>query len=197
MQQNKEYNELLTHIHTAVICFVAAIANLAILLWRMQRKNSRLNSIKAEQELRHKNEIIKIQQLQQYEEQNNTVKLSEELIEAVNMADNREMRNTLRHIIHRLQKTHGSSNNWAEVEKTLANNNDAFFENLLKEYPNLTKNERKLCTLIHMNLSTKEIANITHQSVGSINVARSRLRQKFGLTDSDTSLIAFLDKFNG
>ena len=197
MQQNKEYNELLTHIHTAVICFVAAIAILAILLWRMQRKNSRLNSIKAEQELRHKNEIIKIQQLQQYEEQNNTVKLSEELIEAVNMADNREMRNTLRHIIHRLQKTHGSSNNWAEVEKTLANNNDAFFENLLKEYPNLTKNERKLCTLIHMNLSTKEIANITHQSVGSINVARSRLRQKFGLTDSDTSLIAFLDKFNG
>lgn len=195
MLQKEEYNELLQHIHTAVIGFTAAIAILAILLLRMQRKNSRLNSIKAEQELRHKNEIIKIQQLQQYEEQNNMTKLSEELIEAVNMADNREMRNTLRHIIHRLQKTHGSNNNWAEVEKTLANNNDAFFENLLKEYPNLTKNERKLCTLIHMNLSTKEIANITHQSIGSINVARSRLRQKFGLTDSDTSLIAFLDKF--
>ena len=48
-----------------------------------------------------------------------------------------------------------------------------------------------------MNLSTKEISNITHQSVGSINVARSRLRQKFALTDSDTSLIAFLDKFKG
>lgn len=73
--------------------------------------------------------------------------------------------------------------------------NDTFFDNLLKEYPNLTKNERKLCTFIHMNLSTKEIAKITHQSTGSINVARSRLRQKFGLTDSDTSLIAFLDKF--
>lgn len=195
MQQIEEYNQLLQHIHTAAICFTAAIAILAILLWRMQRKNSRLNSIKAEQELRHKNEIIKIQQLQQYEEQNNMTKLSQELIETVNTADNREMRNALRHIIHRLQKTNGSSNNWAEVEKTLANNNDAFFENLLKEYPNLTKNERKLCTLIHMNLSTKEIANITHQSVGSINVARSRLRQKFGLTDSDTSLIAFLDKF--
>jgi hypothetical protein len=46
-----------------------------------------------------------------------------------------------------------------------------------------------------MNLSTKEIAKITHQSTGSINVARSRLRQKFGLTDSDISLIAFLDRF--
>ena len=195
MQQNQEYNDLLRHIHVGVICFVAAIAILALLLWRMQRKNSRLISIKAEQDLRHKNEIIKVQQLQQYEEQNNMTKLSEELIETVNISDNREMRNALRHIIHRLNKKHGSNNNWAEVEKTLANNNDVFFENLLKEYPNLTKNERKLCTLIHMNLSTKEIANITHQSIGSINVARSRLRQKFGLTDSDISLIVFLDKF--
>lgn len=195
MQQNQEYNDLVRHIYVGVICFVAAIAILALLLWRMQRKNSRLISIKAEQELRHKNEIIKIQQLQQYEEQNNMTKLSEELIETVNISDNREMRNALRHIIHRLNKKHGSNNNWAEVEKTLANNNDVFFENLLKEYPNLTKNERKLCTLIHMNLSTKEIANITHQSIGSINVARSRLRQKFGLTDSDISLIVFLDKF--
>ena len=197
MEQKEEYNELLRHIHTAVICFIAAIAILAILLWRMQRKNSRLNSAKAEQELRYKNEIIKIQQLQQYEEQNNMGKLSEELIQAVNTADNREMRTTLRHIIHRLQKVHDTSDNWAEVEKTMASNNDNFFDNLLKEYPNLTKNERKLCTLIHMNLSTKEIANITHQSIGSINVARSRLRQKFGLTDSETSLIAFLDKFKG
>lgn len=195
MQQNQEYNDLVRRIYVGVICFVAAIAILALLLWRMQRKNSRLISIKAEQDLRHKNEIIKVQQLQQYEEQNNMTKLSEELIETVNISDNREMRNALRHIIHRLNKTHGSNNNWAEVEKTLANNNDVFFENLLKEYPNLTKNERKLCTLIHMNLSTKEIANITHQSIGSINVARSRLRQKFGLTDSDISLIVFLDKF--
>ena len=195
MQQNQEYNDLVRHIYVGVICFVAAIAILALQLWHMQRKNSRLISIKAEQELRHKNEIIKVQQLQQYEEQNNMTKLSEELIETVNISDNREMRNALRHIIHRLNKKHGSNNNWAEVEKTLANNNDVFFENLLKEYPNLTKNERKLCTLIHMNLSTKEIANITHQSIGSINVARSRLRQKFGLTDSDISLIVFLDKF--
>jgi DNA-binding NarL/FixJ family response regulator len=197
MQQNQEYNDLLRHIHISIICFIAAIAILAILLWRMQRKNSRLNSIKAEQELRHKNEIIKIQQLQQFEEQNNMEQLCEELNRAANITDNRDMRNELRHIIRRLQKGGGANNNWAEVEKTLASSNDAFFENLLKEYPNLTKNERKLCTLIHMNLSTKEISNMTHQSVGSINVARSRLRQKFGLTDSETSLIAFLDKFKG
>lgn len=195
MEQEQEYNNLLWRIHAYVTILVSAIAILALLLWRMQRKNSRLNSAKADQELRYKNEIIKIQQLQQFEEQNNMNKLSEEINQAANMPDNREMRTTLRQIVRRLQKGSNVNSNWAEVEKTLASNNDSFFDNLLKEYPNLTKNERKLCTLIHMNLSTKEIANITHQSIGSINVARSRLRQKFGLTDSDTSLITFLDRF--
>ena len=46
-----------------------------------------------------------------------------------------------------------------------------------------------------MKMSTKEISNITNQSLGSINVARSRLRQKFGLTGDDKSLIVYLDRF--
>ena len=146
--------------------------------------------------LSHKNEIIKIQRLQQFQEQNNIDKLTEELNAAINISDGRELRLELRRIIRQLQQSAGSGGDWADVEMTLVNSNDTFFENLLKEYPNLTKNERKLCTLIHLNLSTKEIANITHQSTGSINVARSRLRQKFGLTDSDISLIAFLDRFD-
>ena len=79
--------------------------------------------------------------------------------------------------------------------KTLADSNNIFYENLLREHPNLTKNERKLCLFIHMKMSTKEISNITNQSPGSINVARSRLRQKFGLTGDDRSLIAYLDRF--
>lgn len=162
--------------------------------YRLERKNRHLQRLQAEQDINYKNEIIKIQRLQQYQEQNYRDKLSEELTKVVNMSDAREMRTELLRVIRQLRQN-SSSDDWAEVETTLVGMNDSFFDNLLKEYPNLTKNERKLCTLIHMNLSTKEIANITHQSAGSINVARSRLRQKFGLTDSDISLIAFLDKF--
>lgn len=101
----------------------------------------------------------------------------------------------LRRIIRQLQSDNDGSNDWAEVEKTLAGGSDIFYENLLREHPTLTKNERKLCLFIHMNMSTKEISGITRQSLGSINVARSRLRQKFGLTGDDKSLIAYLDKF--
>ncbi|MBQ8308070.1 MAG: hypothetical protein IJX56_04640, partial [Alistipes sp.] len=105
------------------------------------------------------------------------------------------MRMEINRIIHRMVKNPTAASAWVEVEKTMVSNKDIFFENLIKAYPNLTKNERKLCTFIHLNLSTKEISKMTHQSTGSINIARSRLRQKFGLTGSDQSLIAFLDQF--
>lgn len=201
-RERLEREHLLTQQHTKAIIYtyililiiVISIGMLIYSRYRLERKNRQLQREQAEQELRYKNEIIKIQRLQQYQERNNMDKLSEELNRTANITDNKEMRNELRRVIRQLQQR-GADNDWADVEITLASANDTLYANLLKEYPNLTKNERKLCTLIHMKLSTKEIANITHQSIGSINVARSRLRQKFGITDSDISLIAFLDRF--
>ena len=193
-EQERKHHRLMIRIYIAGLVLMVVVAMLLLSRYRLQRKNHRLLNAKAEQELNYKSELIKIQRLQQFEEQKNIDAILEELNTAVAATDIREMRNELRRIIRHLQQGDASGGDWAEVEKTLLSN-DTFFDNLLKEYPNLTKNERKLCTFIHMNLSTKEIAKITHQSTGSINVARSRLRQKFGLTDSDTSLIAFLDQF--
>ena len=196
MEQLERYNNLLRGIHT--FGFVAMILLLVLLFsrYRLQRKNNRLMKAQNEQELNHKTEIIRLQKLQQYQEHHNIEKLTEELLVILNTQDGRTMRNELKHTIKRLQKDSDTSSDWTEVEKVMEANNDAFFENLIREYPNLTKNERKLCVFIHMNLSTKEISKISHQSIGSINIARSRLRKKFGITGDDKSLIAFLDRFD-
>ena len=195
-QRQQEHNRLITIYYALSIIILLIVGLLLHSRYRLERRNRELQRAKTEQELNHKNEIIKIQKLQQYQEQNNIDKLSEELGKIAMLGNHREMQNQLRHIIHRLQNNTKSGNAWAEVEMTLAGGNNAFYENLLKDFPNLTKNERKLCLFIHMKMSTKEISDITHQSLGSINVARSRLRQKFGLTGDDTSLIAFLDQYN-
>lgn len=195
-QRQQEHNRLITIYYALSIIILLIVGLLLHSRYRLERRNRELQRAKTEQELNHKNEIIKIQKLQQYQEQNNIDKLSEELGKIAMLGNQREMQNQLRHIIHRLQNNTKSGNAWAEVEMTLAGGNNVFYENLLRDYPNLTKNERKLCLFIHMKMSTKEISDITHQSLGSINVARSRLRQKFGLTGDDTSLIAFLDQYN-
>ena len=193
--REQQHNKMLTRIYAMSVVVILILGVLLYSRYRLERKNRELQRAKSEQELNYKNEIIKIQKIQQFQDQNYIDSLTQELSSVVSLSDSKEMRLELRRIIRQLQNENDGSNDWAEVEKTLAVGNDIFYENLLREHPTLTKNERKLCLFIHMNMSTKEISAITRQSLGSINVARSRLRQKFGLTGDDKSLIAYLDRF--
>jgi len=84
---------------------------------------------------------------------------------------------------------------WKEFETHFTNVHQSFYDNLLKEFPELSSNERKLCAFLRLNLSTKEISDITSKSIHSINVARTRLRQKLGIVNTDDNLSAFLAKF--
>ncbi len=69
------------------------------------------------------------------------------------------------------------------------------FENkLVNKFPDLKPSDIKLAILLRLNLSTKEIAEITFLHASSIKTARYRLRKKLQLTKSDT-LFAFLTKF--
>lgn len=83
---------------------------------------------------------------------------------------------------------------WSQFDLTFSRFNKTFFDNLLKDYPNLTNNEKRICAFLRMNLSTKDISNVTKQSIRSIEMARTRLRKKLGLKRSD-NLVAFLSKF--
>ena len=92
-------------------------------------------------------------------------------------------------------KTAIDSNAWKEFELAFNGVNKGFYKNLEKDFPNLTKNERKLCAFLRMDLSTKDISNITFQSKHSIDIARSRLRKKLGLSNNQTSLYSFLRSY--
>lgn len=85
---------------------------------------------------------------------------------------------------------------WKEVEQYVPEFNSAFFKNLIKDFPDLTVNESRLCVFLNRNFSTKQISEITRQSPESINVARTRLRKKLGLTGSDMSIQEFLRKYD-
>jgi len=66
-----------------------------------------------------------------------------------------------------------------------------FFEQLKLRYPSLTPNERRLCAFLKLQLSTKEIATITGQSLRAVEIGRTRLRKKLQLTNADVSLSDF------
>src|SRR3989339_842214 len=68
-----------------------------------------------------------------------------------------------------------------------------FYEKLLKDYPELTQNELKICAFLRLNMSTKEISELTGQRGPTIDHARYRLRKKLNLS-SDTNLVTFLSQ---
>jgi len=100
-------------------------------------------------------------------------------------------------IIERVIKELESENTqevWKEFEIRFQNVHSDFYKKLVDRYPDLSSNELRLCAFIKLNLNTKEISSITHQSVNSIDVARSRLRHKLGLNKED-NLTAYLAGF--
>ena len=83
---------------------------------------------------------------------------------------------------------------WKEFEMRFQNVHNDFYKRLINKFPDLSPNELRLCAFLKLNLNTKEISSITHQSINSIDIARSRLRQKLGLSKEE-NLISFLAGF--
>lgn len=103
---------------------------------------------------------------------------------------NKENQSVVQQIINEL-KQNSSNKIWDEFEIRFKEVHSAFYENLNRMYPDLTPNEIKICAFLRLNMSTKEISAITHQSIKSINMARFRLRKKLDI-ETEENLIAFL-----
>ena len=78
-----------------------------------------------------------------------------------------------------------NNDNWVHFERFFLLSNNRFIKSLTCKHPDLTSTEKRLCILLHMNLSTKEISGITMQSCRAIEMARHRLRLKFGLSRNE------------
>ncbi len=79
---------------------------------------------------------------------------------------------------------------------TIAFNNvkPNFTHNLLEKHPDLTPSETKLCVLINLGMSIKDISSLLNQSPDGIKVSRSRLRKKLNL-ETEQNLESFLASF--
>lgn len=81
---------------------------------------------------------------------------------------------------------------WEEFEYRFQSVHEEFYQNLKKKFPDLTPSEIKLAAFLRLNMTTKDIASITNQSVNSLETARYRLRKKLGITNQEVNLVNFL-----
>lgn len=86
------------------------------------------------------------------------------------------------------------AHNWERFEAVFAEMHPGFAENLRKDFPNLTRNDIRLCAFISMDMDTKHIAGMLSIQPDSVKKQMRRLRTKLGL-DPGTPLLDFLKRY--
>lgn len=92
-----------------------------------------------------------------------------------------------------VRKYRRNNGHWKVLETYLNGVYDGFLRKLTARYPHLTNNDLKICALIKLGMSTKEMAAFLSIEVTSVESARYRLRKNMGLPQSE-SLSKLLNK---
>jgi len=82
-------------------------------------------------------------------------------------------------------------NDWYRIKAHFEKIHPGFFDRLREKFPQLTPNDHKLCALLRMNLSTKEISQILKITAPSTEISRIRLRKKLVLP-KNINLVQFI-----
>lgn len=156
---------------------------------KLKEDNLELEKKKLNQDLDYKKKELASNMMYLMEKNEFITSISRKLIELKPDAkkDNKVL---IQQIINEI-KQNSSAKIWDEFEIRFKEVHQNFYKKLHENHPDLTLNEVKICAFLRLNMSTKEISAITHQSVKSINMARFRLRKKLDI-DRDENLISYL-----
>jgi DNA-binding CsgD family transcriptional regulator len=174
-------------------CLVFCLIIIILILKQLKLKAKKLQLEKAnhEQELEFKNKEMVLNVMSLMKKNELLAELSEKLIHIEEESTSEESKDTIKKIAFELQKSQ-EDEIWKEFSHRFKEVHSEFYSTLLQKYPALTPNELKLCAFLRLNMSSKDIAELTGQRVSSLETARYRLRQKLGIANSDVNLITFL-----
>ncbi len=90
-----------------------------------------------------------------------------------------------RHIFKNIDEQSGDSY-WEEFYSRFEELQSDFMNKLISRHEKLTPNEIRICVLLRLNLSSKDIANLTNRSLRTVENIRYSIRKKMDLTESES-----------
>jgi tetratricopeptide (TPR) repeat protein len=169
----EERSRLITWITViSSIIVIATLVLIGIFLWKRSRRKLMFKKKEVAlytAEISSKNEAINIA----------VESLNKQISETGN---NPELRSTLNDLKFELK----NEDLWKDLEVRFRDVQSKFYRVLLQKHPDLTKNEVRLCSFVKLQLTTKEITALTKKSIGSVNVAKHRLKKKMDIPENQT-----------
>jgi tetratricopeptide (TPR) repeat protein len=179
-----------------IVLIISLVSILAILVLlysrhRIKAKNIALEKETIEKELHYKNKELSINLISLIKKNDMLTDISKKLIEIGKGARKDETKEAIAKI-NKEVRNNADDKMLKEFTLRFQEVHKDFYESLLQRFPELTPNELKLCAFLRLNMSTKEISELTGQRLLTIDHARYRLRKKLGISNSDVNLITFL-----
>jgi ligand-binding sensor domain-containing protein/DNA-binding CsgD family transcriptional regulator len=100
----------------------------------------------------------------------------------------------MRQLVRKLDQELMSEDYWDEFNLYFNQINQDFARAILEQHPDLTQNDLRMCSLMRINLSTKEIASLLNISTRGVEKSRSRLKKRLGLLRKD-DLVKYVTLF--
>jgi len=189
-QQRKDFIILIIII---ILIFGLIVIILIFARQRIKAKNVSLEKQNIEVELNSRNKEFTTNVMYLMKKNEMLSEISEELVQIKNEAVKDETKVALKKIANKLQKSK-EKDIWEEFELRFNQVHIDFYKNLTQKFPELTSNDLRLCAFLKLNMSSKEISEITGQQVTTLDHARSRIRKKLGISKTQIDLITFLSQ---
>ncbi|MDO6801427.1 tetratricopeptide repeat protein [Wenyingzhuangia sp. 1_MG-2023] len=161
---------------------------------RSKHKNEKkIIKERQELELKRKNEILELKNKELTASALQLIEKEEFLNSLKNKLSKQKDNIDVKVISRMVNNIQGNPNsNWKEFEARFTNINQSFYTNLKAQFPKLSQTDQKICALIKLNFSSKEMSSLLGISAESVHTSRYRLRKKLGLT-RDQNLTDFIN----
>jgi len=181
----------------AIVIIILVLSFLIILLLftrqKMKARNARLEQQRLQDEVEFKNKELTLNVMNLIKKNEILTEFSKKLYLIEQKTKNEETKEEIYQLSKDIEHTIDSKI-WEEFEKRFIQVHGKFYSSLMDKYPDLTPNELKLCAFLKLNMSSKDICELTGQQISAIEIARHRLRKKLGISNTQTNLIVFLSQ---
>lgn len=92
----------------------------------------------------------------------------------------------LENILRQLDNVSLLENSWEVFRHNFEGVHSGFFRILKERHPSLTTGELRMCAYVVMQLSSKEIANLTGRTIRSVESMRYRIHKKLEISGKDS-----------
>jgi DNA-binding CsgD family transcriptional regulator len=162
-----------------------------------EKSNEEINKLKNEKlvaDIRHKKNQLTNTTIHLIDRNDFISSIQKSLEEMISDTELQKVKPKLKRIVSEIEKNKEGNQDWNQFEILFNEVNDDFTKKIKVSYPKLTPLEARLCIYLRMNLSTKEIANLSHISPRAVEMSRYRLRKKLNI-NTEENLNDFLMKF--